>query len=242
LTGSAFEGRTFVPLSLQTRRVGDVAVVTCVGRIVEGPESVELHRQLDRLIEQAPDIVLHLGGIEFMDSGGLGLLVRCRTRALNANGHLRICAASEKVVGVLKATRLHAVFQPYDTEADAITDAHRTAAPRDASFLNAAVLCVDPSSDVLAYLRELLKEAGFRVVDAQNLPDALILLHATRPKAIVIAATLRAVRETRAAEEFNRLADALAVVELPSEFSRQDAGDAAESVLGRIRALVDPAD
>jgi hypothetical protein len=46
---------------------------------------------------------------------------------------------------------------PYETEAEAISDAYR----RDsAGAMEATVLCVDASADINAYLRELLRAAG----------------------------------------------------------------------------------
>jgi len=221
-------------LSLTQRRVGDVTVITCSGRIVAGDESTSLQSALDELIPFSPHILLHLGAVDFIDSAGLGLLARYLTRVQNARGTLKVCAVSQKIDDVLRITRLKAVFQPYDTEADSITAVHR--ADRSDDLLGRPdVLCVDPSEDVLTYLRELLKEAGYRPVTAANLPDALILLKATGPRAVVISAELRAMRGVRAADEFSRLTSSSDVVELPSGFSARDAGDAATQVLNAVR-------
>jgi DNA-binding NtrC family response regulator len=89
---------------------------------------------------------------------------------------------------------------------------------------------------VLAYLRQVLKEAGYAALTAGNLSDALILLIATRPRAVVIGAELRAATGIGCAEQFHRLANACAVVELPSGFGGLDAAAAAERVLTAIRA------
>jgi anti-sigma B factor antagonist len=215
--------------------VGDVTVVTAIGRIVAGEESRSLQACLDRLLRQAPHVLLHLGGVEFIDSGGLGLIARYLTRAQDGQGTLNVCAVSAKMDDVLRITRLKSVFQPYETEADSIVDLHSGGYRQDASLDSPDVLCVDESPDVLTYLRELLKEAGHRALTAANLPDALILLKATHPKIVIISAELRAT-DTGTAEEFNRLANAGAVVELPPGFSRQDAGEAAQHVLQAVHA------
>ena len=225
-------------LSLEHRHVGDTVVVNCSGRITGGAESDALQQYLDGLALRSPHIVLHLGGVEFIDSAGLGLLVRYVVRAKHANGNLSVCSISPKVKEVLKATKLGPVFQPHDTEESAIAYAHGHGGSGDTAFLNANVLCVHRSADVLAYVRELLKGSGYRVITAQNLPDALILLTATQPGVVVIDADLRASRATRTAGEFNRLADARAVVELPQGFSSHDAGEAAEQVLHAVRASI----
>jgi anti-anti-sigma factor len=211
-----------------------VTVVTCSGRIVAGEESKSLQVCLDRLLPDTPHVLLHLGGVDFIDSGGLGLIARYLTRPQDRRGTLKVCAVSPKIDDVLRITRLKSVFQPYATEADSIADLHRNSDGIDAAFDNPDVLCVDESPDVLTYLRELLKEAGYRTLTAANLPDALILLKATHPKIVVIGAELRTAG-TQAYEEFKNAASAGTVVELPAGFSGQDAGEAAQQVLQALR-------
>jgi len=49
---------------------------------------------------------------------------------------------------------------------------------------------------------------------------------------------LRAASGTRAAESFNRQANARSLVELPADFSTHDAGDAGEALLNQVRAIL----
>ena len=211
-----------------------MTVITCSGRIVAGEESKSLQVCLDRLLPETPHVLLHLGAVDFIDSGGLGLIARYLTRPQDRRGTLKVCAVSPKIDDVLRITRLRSVFQPYATEADSIADLHRGNQGIDAAFDNPDVLCVDESPDVLTYLRELLKKAGYRTLTAANLPDALILLKATRPRIVVIGAEFRTAG-TQASEEFKNIASAGKVVELPVGFSAQDAGEAAQQVLQALR-------
>ena len=222
-------------LTLEHRLVGDADIVTCVGRIVAGPESAALQKTLDSLSVFGRHIVLHLGGVTHLDSGGLGLLVRNLMHTRRAAGSLTVCAVSPKIDEVLRITRLKPVFPRYDTEESAIADVHRTDEGMTESDMT--ILCVDGSPDVGTYLRELLKAAGYYVLTAQNLPDALILLTATRPKVVVIGAELAAQRDTRTADEFHRLAAARTVIALPKGFSTLDAASAGEDVLRAVAAL-----
>ena len=223
-------------LALTRRLVGDYTVITCTGRIVVGEESESLQACLDETLPMNTHVLLHLGGVDFIDSGGLGLLVRYLTRAQNAGGALKLCALSSKVDDVLRITRLKPVFQIYATEAESIADVHG-ARDRESSVGRPDILCVDPSVDVLAYLRELLRQSGYQILTASNLPDALILLKTTRPRVVVVGPELRAAGATWTAQEFNRIANQGAVVELPPEFSAQDAGDAALQLLQAIHAF-----
>jgi anti-anti-sigma factor len=223
-----------MPLVFDSRRVGDVVVLTCDGRLVAGEETAAFEKCLDDLIVVNPRILLHLGKVSFVDSAGLGMLVRYLTRAQNASGALRICEVSPAVDRVLTVSRLKPVLQPFDSEGRAIVDAHM--AGRE-TFAAPDVLCVDESEDVLAYVRELLRRDGHRAMTASNLPDAVILLSAMRPRVVLIGASLGAVSGTRSADEFRRLSAACARVDLPPGFARQEAGDAAESLLAAVRGF-----
>jgi hypothetical protein len=57
-----------VPLSLQSRHIGPITMVTCSGRIVEGPEADALHDHLSNVLPNDPFIVLDLNLVEFIDS------------------------------------------------------------------------------------------------------------------------------------------------------------------------------
>ena len=223
-------------LSLQHRHVGYVTVITCRGRIVLGEEADALLKQIDGLLPNNSRILLHLGDVDFIDSGGLGMLVRCLTRVQNAAGQLSICALSPKVSEVLRVTRLDGVLKPYYyAEADAIASAHRDAHAIE-DLAGALVLCADISSDVLAYLRGLLKGAGYRVVTAENLYDGLILLKTMRPAVVVMGAGLHALRGMASADEFHRRLPPNGLVVLPSEFSSHDAGEAGAAVIRAIES------
>ena len=226
-------------LLLQHRQVGHVTVVTCRGRLVLGAESQALLKLIDDLLPQNPRILLHLGAVDYIDSGGLGMLVRCLTRVQNASGQLSLCALSPKVSDVLRLTRLDGPLRPYIDEADAIALTDEGAGAADAS--GPLILCADTSFDVLAYLRGLLKEAGYRVVTSQNLYDGLILLKSMRPSVVVIGEGLQAMRGTSSADEFHRLVPPRAVVALPASFSSHDAAEAGSTLLGKIRAILESA-
>ncbi len=225
-------------LSLQHRQVGEVAVVSCHGRLIAGDESAVFQQAMDSVLRMNPRVVLHLGGLEFMDSAGLGLLVRYFIRARNAQGGLTVAEVSPRIAEVLRVTRLDGVLQPFALEADAIAAAHQPAARLETSFVTPQVLCVDTSPDLLAYLREVLKEAGYATLTAGNLADASILLIATRPSLLIIGPGLRAAAATGASAGFNRLINARAVVELPSDFAALDAATAAEQILAAVRSRV----
>ena len=222
-------------LSLEHRRVGDATVLACKGRLIAGPEAVALQKAVGDLMPLTRHLVLHLGEVDFIDSCGLGQLVRTLAHARHSRVSLSLCAVSPKVDEVLRVTKIKNVFPPYETEADALTDVHRRDRERDSVPPDTTVLCVDSSTNVETYLREVLQAAGYHTITAHNLPDALILLVATKPKIVVMSAELAAFRGTKTAEDFHRHA-AGRVVTLPAGFSGHDAGEAASEVLRAVGA------
>jgi len=225
-------------LSIDSHRAGEITVLTCSGRIVEGAESATLQKHVDALIAEGPYIILNLGGIEFIDSSGLGLLVRCLIRLESLHGLIRVCAASSRIAEAFRVTGLNTLFKVFDSEADAVAGFYDLPTGKRAAGAGDNILCVEQSADVLAYVGQVLRQAGFVVITTTNLPDALTLLTATRPKVVVVSANLRAQRETAAGESFNAQAAALRLVELPAGFAGQDAAAAGRELLERVHATM----
>jgi anti-sigma B factor antagonist len=225
-------------LSLQDRRIGDVTVVTLTGRIVEGPASAALRQHLEGLA-QHPCVVLNFGGVDFIDSSGLGLLVRLLTRSRAAGGDLKLCEVSSRIREVLRITRLDTLFEMPNSEALAVQAFYQHGASTPASRrLGTDILCIGRSVDVQAYVRELLGTAGYGVMTVSNLSDALTLIKATRPKLVVMGADLFNAGDSRAREAFRGVDPTLAMIELPADFSGHDAGVAAERLLDQVRTTL----
>jgi CheY-like chemotaxis protein len=179
-------------------------------------------------------VVLHLGEVTFMDSSGLGTMVRMAGILRSAGGDLKLCQVTPEVGTVLKITNLTQLFQMYEQEEEAIAAFYqRQSGPEVAAGKGPRLLCVDYSPDVLAYLRELLGRAGYEVVSSNHVPDALILLRATRPALVVLGPNLRAAAGTR--EAFDQECAKLPVVELGQEFSTLHAGEAGTDLLRKIQ-------
>ena len=60
-------------------------------------------------------VLLDLGGVDFIDSAGIGLLVTAHRRALSANGALALAAVTPTVARVLELTRTDRVLRVLPT-------------------------------------------------------------------------------------------------------------------------------
>ena len=227
-------------LQLKSRWVGEVLVLQCSGRIVAGPEVDKLHETIRQELEQQPNIVLQMADVQFIDSSGLGTIVRFMSAARAAGGDVKICQLPAMMAKVLAMTNLHKVFEIYETEDEAILAAlqgKRLGTASQSDPLQPAVLCVDPSPNVLAYLSALLKKEGLRPITAGNLVDAQVLMKARAPKLILANAQLSA-RGKTAAQVFADCCPGVKFLDLGEAFSRNDAGEAGASLLEQVRALL----
>jgi anti-sigma B factor antagonist len=222
-----------MPLALNVRGVGRVTVVQCCGRIVAGSEMESLRAHIDGMMRDRRDFVLHLGEVAFIDSSGLGAMVRLLTSTRKSHGDLKLCNVPQAIDKLLKMTNLNTLFDTHESEESAIAAFYRGAAPEQAKASGPPILCVEQSSDILAYLRELLKREGYEVQTSNNVKDALILLRVTRPVLLLLGPNLTSSPATWQA--FETACAQMPVVGLGNEFSTQDAGEAASRLLENIR-------
>jgi anti-sigma B factor antagonist len=222
--------------SFRSVTVGDIAVVKCEGQIVEGT-AVALRQHVTDMLEQTTAIVLDLRGVTFIDSSGLGVLVRILARTGQDN--LKLCGLNSRIAEMLRITRLSNVFDCHESEADAIAAFYRGSPGSSGSspFVAPNVLCI-ANSDLLTYMREVLRHAGVSVTTTDNLSDAVTLLKATAPKVVLVAHELRSAGSTGIVETFNRLVETLAAVELPPDFARRDPTETGPELVERVRVLI----
>ncbi|MFY9559408.1 MAG: anti-sigma factor antagonist [Terriglobales bacterium] len=224
-------------LQLKPRWVGDVLVLHCAGRIVGGEEALSLHDAVRQELAQTPNVVLQTADVQFIDSSGLGTIVRLMSAARAAGGDVKICQPPAMMRKVLAMTNLLKVFEIYETEDEAILAALRARRPEaqwQVDHSRPAVLCVDESPDVLAYLAELLRKDGLRAITASNLVDAQVLMKARKPQLILANARLSA-NGRAAGEIFARCCPGVTFLDLGEAFSHDDAGEAGANLLERVR-------
>jgi len=101
-------------LRMSTRTTEGVLVVDCSGRIVFGEESASLRDTVKKLLPLNPKVVMNLGEVNYIDSGGLGTLVSLYTSARNAGGTVKLAKLSKRVGELLQITKLLTVFEVFD--------------------------------------------------------------------------------------------------------------------------------
>ena len=115
-------------LRISTRTVDSVLIVDCHGRVVFGEESAVLRDTVRKLITENNRIVLNLGGVNYIDSGGLGTLVSLFTTAHTAGGSIKLANLTQRVGDLLQVTKLVTVFEVYNNEEEAVESFRKGAA------------------------------------------------------------------------------------------------------------------
>ena len=109
-------------LKLRARQEPEgITVLELEGRILVAESSQQLHQAVrEHLAQGARKIVLHLGGVSYVDSSGVGEVVSAFIAARDSGGELRLAAVTPKVRDLMMMTNLNRVFDLNQSEADAI--------------------------------------------------------------------------------------------------------------------------
>ena len=223
-------------LRLESRPVGDVLIVQCQGRIVGGNEVFTLHSIVGDSIDKYGDVVLQLDQVEFVDSSGLGALVRLMRAARSKGGDLKLSGVPPRMRKMLELTKLITQFETYDSLEEAITAAYLGSRYSRAKTGDARprMLCVFESNDVCTFLREVLCNAGYNALTTLSVDDARILLKATKAKLVVVSARLQFLRGKATRTVLEEIDPAVSLLVLEENFATQDPGEAAEKLLSSV--------
>lgn len=98
-------------LSLDVTRSGDWSVVR-VGGEIDLATAPRLRERLITVIDDGADrLVVDLGGVDFIDSTGLGVLIGALKRVRGRDGDLRLVCGEPRILKVFEITGLDKVFE-----------------------------------------------------------------------------------------------------------------------------------
>jgi anti-sigma B factor antagonist len=106
--------------NVKTRNAGEVSLVEVSGRLTsfEGQAFREAIQQLLR--NGHTNIVLNLTALDYLDSSGIGELVRNYLAVVKKGGAMKVVGLAPKVEEILKVTQLYQVFPEFPDEASAL--------------------------------------------------------------------------------------------------------------------------
>ena len=108
-------------MQISERAIGDVIVVDLKGKITLGEGDEMLKDKVNSLLNQGrKKIVLNLAEVPYIDSAGLGEVVRTFTTVSRQGGSLKLLNLTKRITDLLAITKLLTVFDTYDSEQDAV--------------------------------------------------------------------------------------------------------------------------
>jgi anti-anti-sigma factor len=108
-------------MRFSSREAGGVVIIDIEGKILLGDGDVEIKQAIDGLLSQnQKNILINLAKVPYIDSAGLGEMIRCFTAIRKAGGSLRLLAPNQRLIDLLTITKLVNVFDWYNDESTAL--------------------------------------------------------------------------------------------------------------------------
>ncbi len=108
-------------MQIEQRSVGDVVILDVKGKITLGEGDEQLKDKVNSLVNQGDrKIILNLEGVPYIDSAGLGEIVRTYTTVSRQGGSLKLLHLTKRIQDLLSITKLLTVFETFDSEGDAV--------------------------------------------------------------------------------------------------------------------------
>jgi anti-sigma B factor antagonist len=99
----------------------NVTVLEIWGKITLGEGDEVLKDKINSLIQQErKKLLLNLEGVPYIDSAGLGEIVRTYTTVSRQGGKLKLLNLTKRIQDLLAITKLLTVFETYESEPEAV--------------------------------------------------------------------------------------------------------------------------
>jgi anti-anti-sigma factor len=107
-------------MKMTTKTEKDITILCPEGKITLGDGDQELGEAVRSVLDGGSrKLLIDFSKVTYLDSSGIGELVGCYTSIKSKSGAMRICGMNTKIVGLMKMTSLHSVFEVFDTAAEA---------------------------------------------------------------------------------------------------------------------------
>jgi anti-sigma B factor antagonist len=108
-------------MEIAERKVSDVTILDLSGKMTLGEGDEMLKQAINTLLAAGnKKLVLNLENVPYIDSAGLGEVVRTHTTVSRQGGSLKLLNLTKRIEDLLSITKLLTVFDTYDSEAEAI--------------------------------------------------------------------------------------------------------------------------
>jgi len=107
-------------MDLLVEKAGDVTVVVPKAEFLDANTSREFKDELPAALGQGGKVVLDLGHVQFMDSGGCGAVLAVLKRLRAGGGDLKICCVTNPVRALFDLVRMQRIIEVFKTREEAV--------------------------------------------------------------------------------------------------------------------------
>jgi anti-sigma B factor antagonist len=108
-------------MQIEERIVQDVTILDLKGKMTLGEGDELLKDRINSLVHQGRrKLVLNLEGVPYIDSAGLGEIVRTYTTVSRQGGKLKLLNLTKRIQDLLAITKLLTVFETFEEEQEAV--------------------------------------------------------------------------------------------------------------------------
>lgn len=108
-------------MQIEEREVDGVTILDLKGKMTLGEGDELLKDKINSVIHQGrKHVLLNLGGVPYIDSAGLGEIVRTYTTVSRQGGKLKLVNLTKRITDLLSITKLLTVFETFDSEQEAV--------------------------------------------------------------------------------------------------------------------------
>ena len=108
-------------MKFSSRRIDNVSIIDIEGKILLGDGDVEIKQAVDDMLARGDrNILLNLARVPYIDSAGLGEIIRCFTAIRKNGGSFKLLSPNQRLIDLLAITKLVNVFDWYNDEPSAV--------------------------------------------------------------------------------------------------------------------------
>ena len=108
-------------MEIVERTVSDVTVLDLKGKMTLGEGDELLKDKINSLLAAGKKkLLLNLESVPYIDSAGLGEVVRTYTTVSRQGGSLKLLNLTKRITDLLSITKLLTVFETFDSENEAV--------------------------------------------------------------------------------------------------------------------------
>jgi anti-anti-sigma factor len=109
-------------VTISERQSGDVTILDLQGRLTLGDATELLRERVNALLAGArQNIVIQLAGVPFVDSAGLGEIVRAVNNAKRAGGAAKLASPTQRIIDLLRIAKVHTFVETFGSDDEAVS-------------------------------------------------------------------------------------------------------------------------